>query len=109
MLLSVTYNFYSDKIITPQARFCWTLSHDISPFAIYRGSNLHDPDLNQMTYQSAAKKMKQCGPTSAELKPDVKGTFHPDLSACANVCMANGSVIHPCTQTAIKINACAFI
>ena len=26
VLLSVTYNFYSDKIITPQARFCWTLS-----------------------------------------------------------------------------------
>ena len=27
VLLSVTCNFYSDKIITPQARFCWTLSH----------------------------------------------------------------------------------
>ena len=26
MLCSVTCNFYSDKIITPQARFCWTLS-----------------------------------------------------------------------------------
>ena len=32
-----------------------------------------------------------------------------DLSACANVCMANVSVIDSCTQTAIKINACAFI
>ena len=27
VLLSVTCNFYSDKIITPKARFCWTLSH----------------------------------------------------------------------------------
>ena len=27
VLFSATCNFYSDKIITPQARFCWTLSH----------------------------------------------------------------------------------
>ena len=25
VLFSITCNFYSDKIITPQARFCWTL------------------------------------------------------------------------------------
>ena len=30
----------------------------------------------------AAKKMKQCGPTSAELKPDVKGTFPSFWSSC---------------------------
>ena len=29
-LFSTTCNFYSDKIITPQARFCWTLSHTFS-------------------------------------------------------------------------------
>ena len=57
-------------------------------------TNLQDPDLNQMTYQSvvresllhAAKKVKQCGPTSAELKPaDVKGTFHPSGPKFLNV------------------------
>ena len=26
-LFSTTCNFYSDKFITPQTRFCWTLSH----------------------------------------------------------------------------------
>ena len=35
----------------------------------------------------AAKKVKQCGPTSAELKPaDVKGTFHPSGPKLLNVC-----------------------
>ena len=29
--------------------------------------------------------MKQCGPTGAELKPDVKGTFHPSGPKCLNV------------------------
>ena len=55
-------------------------------------SNLQDPDLNQMTSVSgarerppAAKKMKQCGPTSVELKPDVKGTFHPSGPKFLNV------------------------
>ena len=33
----------------------------------------------------AAKKMKQCGPTSAELKPVVKGTFHPSGPKFLNV------------------------
>ena len=34
----------------------------------------------------AAKKVKQCGPTSAELKPaDVKGTFHPSGLRFLNV------------------------
>ena len=33
----------------------------------------------------AAKKIKQCGPTSAELKPDVKGTFHPSGPKFLNV------------------------
>ena len=43
-------------------------------------SNLQDPDdisVSGAGEPPAAKKMKQCGPTSAELKPDVKGTFHP--------------------------------
>ena len=26
MLFSTTFNFYSDKMIIPQARFCWTLA-----------------------------------------------------------------------------------
>ena len=30
VLLSVTCNFYSDKIVTPQARFCWTLSGEVA-------------------------------------------------------------------------------
>ena len=55
---------------------------------------MDDPDLNQMTCISvsgageppAAKKVKQCGPTSAELKPaDVKGTFHPSGPKFLNV------------------------
>ena len=34
----------------------------------------------------AAKKVKQCGPTSAELKPaDGKGTFHPSVPKFLNV------------------------
>ena len=33
----------------------------------------------------AAKKMKQCGPTSVELKPDVKSTFHPSGPKFLNV------------------------
>ena len=37
MLFTITCNFYSEKIITSQARFCWTLSHMLCTVTVPTG------------------------------------------------------------------------
>ena len=70
-------------------------------------SNLHagsrsesdDISVNGAGEPPAAKKVKQCSPTSAELKPaDVKGTFHPSGPKFLNVWLWKHYKLSPCAN-----------